>query len=276
MRVLATCALFALLATASASTPPAGAGGIDWYISTLSAVDGRAETSQRLAPLIKKLSERHAKSVNAAAFVDFLFDRTRQYYLRDYAEYATFTETLSSGTYNCLTGTALYALLLDHFGVPYQIIETNYHIFLIADVGDERILLEATDAANGFVRGEANIEARIEKYRQGLPAGNSRKKVYEYDANLYKEVSLDEVAGLLYFNRAIVAYNRGDLVSAIEQLTLSAARYQSQRTAEFATILQITVAESNMNPQDKRRYVREIQQVRASVVSLSARHSPRP
>jgi len=271
MRVLATLLFFALLASASAkglSDPQA----LETYVTILSAVDGKPLTGEDLFPLVQKLQEKQAKLGNKTAFIDYLFDKTRSRFLRNYTEYATFSETLSSGTYNCLTGTALYALLLDHFGIPYQIIETNYHIFLIAESDNGRILLEATDAQNGFVRGEAGIEARIKEYRENLPLSNDRKKLqYQYETNLYKQVTLDELAGLLYFNRAIVAYNQHDLPGATEKLARSIERYNSPRTAEFAAILQLTVSESTLDASVKAECLRKIQRLRTSGVSFSAR-----
>jgi hypothetical protein len=272
MRVLATLLLFALLATASAkslSDPEV----LDMYVAALSSVDGRPLDSDELSPLIEKLREKQVRLGNKTAFIDYLFDKTRQRFLRNYTEYATFSETLTSGTYNCLTGTALYALLLDHFGIPYQVIETNYHIFLIAESDNGRILLEATDAQNGFVTGEASIESRIKEYQENLPLKNDRKKqYYQYETNLYKQVTLHELEGLLYFNRAIVAYNQHDLPAAIEKLAKSIELYKSPRTAEFAAILQLTVSESTLDGGLKAECLRKIQHLRTSGVSFSARN----
>jgi len=271
MRFLATLTFFALLATASANTPEPFYG-LQAYVTSFTSVDGRSVNSEELLQLVHKLSEKQEKFGSKTAFVDYLFSKTRQRFLRNYTDYATFSETISTGTYNCLTGTALYALLLDQFHIPYQVIETNYHIFLVAQTENGRVLLEATDAQNGFVVGETNIESRIKEYRQGLPSKNDRGKTYyQYDVALYKEVTLDELTGLLYYNRAVVAYNRHDLPGAIEKLVKSAERYQSPRTAEFAAILQITVAESKLSDDEKQEYLREIRRLRASAVTLSAR-----
>ena len=272
MRVVLATLLFFALATASA-TNLSDPEDLQAYVATLSAVDGQALDSDELLPLVQKLHEKQEKLGRKTAFIDYLFDKTRQRFLRNYTEYATFSETLTTGTYNCLTGTALYALLLDHFRIKYQVIETNYHIFLVAESENGRILLEATDAQNGFVTGEANIEARIKEYREKLPLKNDRKKqYYQYETNLFKQVTLDEVAGLLYFNRAIVAYNEHDLPNAVDKLAKSLTLYQSPRSAEFAAILQLTISESSLNADLKAQYLRQIQHLRTSAVSFSARN----
>jgi len=272
MRFLAALSFFALLATVSAANTPESVSGLQAYVASFSSVDGQATDSEELLQLVQKLRDKQEKYGRKTAFVNYLFNKTRQRFLRSYTDYATFSETINTGTYNCLTGTALYALLLDQFNIPYQVIETNYHIFLVAETENGRVLLEATDAQNGFVLGESNIEARIKEYRQVLPSKDDRSKCYyQYDVALYKEVTLDELTGLLYYNRAIVAFNLHDLPGAIEKLARSAERYQSSRTAEFAAILQISVAQSNLPDGQKREYLREIQRLRTTSVSLSAR-----
>ena len=270
MRFLAAFVLFASLGSASATTPPGQ--GFESYVATFSSVDGLSTDSEKLQQLVRKLSDKQIRSGKKAAFVDYLFTKTRQQFLRNFTDYATFTETINTGTYNCLTGTALYALLLSHFEIPYHVIETNYHIFLIAETENGRVLLEATDAENGFVQGESNIDDRIKEYRQSPPLKHDRSKTYyQYEADLYKEVSLDELTGLLYYNRAIVAYNQHDLPGSIENLSRSVERYQSARTSEFASILQITVAGSDLDNDVKRQYLREIQRLRTAAANLSAR-----
>lgn len=270
MRVLAASLFFALLAirSANASEP---VDRLESYITAFSSVDGFPSEGDELVQLAAKFREKQLKVANEIAFVDLLFSKTRQRFLRNYAEYASFSETLGKGTYNCLTGTAVYALLLEHFEIPYQIIETNYHIFLIACTDNGRVLLEATDGQSGFVTGEENINARVREYRQGLPSGNQNDKAYyKYDANLFKQVSLDELTGLLYYNRAIVAYNEHDLSGAVDHLVRSAGLYHSARTQEFATILQITVSESNLEYHQKEHHLKEIQQLRANGVVFRA------
>ncbi|MGC3942991.1 MAG: hypothetical protein QM762_00395 [Chryseolinea sp.] len=114
MRFLAAFLLFASLGSASATAPFPGQG-FESYVATFSSVDGLATDSEKLQQLVRKLSEKQLKSGNKAAFVDYLFTKTRQQFLRDFADYATFTETINAGTYNCLTGTALLRTVAQPF-----------------------------------------------------------------------------------------------------------------------------------------------------------------
>lgn len=270
MRILSTILFFASIASVSAGHP---ADRLTTYVTAFTAVDGRPTDGAELQQLVLKLREKQDRIGNGTSFVNYVFDKARQRFLRHYEDYATFSETLSSRTYNCLTGTALYAILLDELNIPYTIIETNYHIFLVAETIDGRALLEATDGQNGFVVGEENIQARIKKYRELAPAkDDSGKTHYQYEIDLCKVVTLDELTGLLYYNRAVVAYNQRSLGVAVHKLTQAARLYQSPRTAEFAAVLQLTVAGSTLESTTKEQYLRDLQRLRAASANFSARH----
>ncbi len=62
-----------------------------------------------------------------------VFFQVHKEYLKEYVPYQSFQDLFETGTYGCLTGTALYAFLLEELGFEYEIIETNYHMFLLVN-----------------------------------------------------------------------------------------------------------------------------------------------
>ncbi|HEY3404544.1 MAG TPA: hypothetical protein VGK59_14240 [Ohtaekwangia sp.] len=207
---------------------------------------------------LKKIKERDEKE-----FLKFLFRKTHQQILHSFKEYSSFSDLLDKGEYNCLTGTALYAVLLDHFGFTYTITETNYHIFLIAKTNSGNVLIEATDPANGFVDKSTEIEERINTYRQNvIQQAQVGKSYYHFNFELYNTVTLDQMVGLLYYNRAVKAFNDKQLGESIQYLDRAFARYQSPRIDEFSKILLLSVAESDLDQDVRTSYVRKLQQIR--------------
>lgn len=260
--VLTTLAVFAFAIHLASGKSPVFSGVVQQYITDLSGVDGAVASSARIEDFALQLGKRNVET-GTTEFVHQLIRKAHRRFLKRYSEYATFTEMLSSGKYNCLTGTALYALLLEQFGVSYRIVETNYHIFLLAETTDGRILIEATDGANGLVFGEENIAERVTSYREQLPStADLSKQLYRYDRDIFNEVELDELSGLLYYNKGIVAFNGRDLGEAVRSLSMAAQRYRSTRIAEFAGILQIAVATSELPSPEKKRYVHELEQLK--------------
>ena len=89
---------------------------LDQYIRDFSEVDGSAIHAQDFLRFVERLDEKGERK-NTVKFCRTLFQKTRQEFLRNYTQYASFGETLSKGKYNCLTGTTLYAMLLERFNI---------------------------------------------------------------------------------------------------------------------------------------------------------------
>lgn len=262
-----------VLALAQGSTTALEHKDIMWhYIGLYSAADQKTiSPSSDFPAFICKLESKRGQFKQEKAFVNYLFNKTHQKMLRHYTPYCSFTELLNDGAYNCLTGTALYALLLDHFGIQYRIIETNYHIFLIAETKEGTVLLEATDPASGFVDHSAAIQKRIDVYRENvLQRPVAGKHYYDFNFELFNEVNLDQILGLLYYNYAIVSYNNQELVPAIGYLDKAVALYHSPRVEEFSRIVLLSVLESKLDKTAKESYVRKLQAIRKRQVDVVA------
>jgi hypothetical protein len=218
-----------------------------------------------------KLEQKHSPG-NTIRFSKLLFNRTRQEFFRRYTQYATFSETLSNGKYNCLTGTALYALLLHHFGIDYTIIETNYHIFLLANTDDGQVLFEATDPINGFITDAKEISQRIEIYKRNTPQGlpEDGKKYYTFMTELYQPVSLRELQGLLHYNVSTEAYNNQNFSSAINHLDKALDLYNSPRIAEFTTVLMRAIVQSKFDVPSKELYISQLKSIRKKLPVMAS------
>jgi hypothetical protein len=211
----------------------------------------------------QKLAKRKGRK-DDRQFLKFVFSKTHQQYLRTYANYATFNAINERGVYNCLTGTALYALLLKDLGYDFRIIETNYHIFLIVNTDTAgKILFEATDPVKGFIADQQAIEKRIARYKDDqFVKADADKNYYLYSFKLFNEVSLDQMLGLLYYNEAIQAFNDHQLQDAVADLDNATGLYNSPRITEFSKIILLSVMQSKLDHAVKENCVRKIQSIR--------------
>lgn len=243
------------------------------YLDLYTQADGgKFDNNDDLLSFINKLSAKRETFKSEKAFLNHVFVKTHQHYLKHYTDYVSFSTMINKGTYNCLTGTALYALLLDYFKFDHQIIETNYHIFLLVNTGEGQVLLETTDPQNGFVEEEKQIEKRIITYRQNtIEEKQADKSYYRFSYELYREVNLDEMLGLLHYNLAIVAYNDRQFQTSISQLDKALELYQSPRIEELSRIILLSVLESKLDPLAKEDCVRKIQLMRKNKLMIAAR-----
>lgn len=240
-------------------------------IKQFCAVDGSSMDAPDLGEFVSRLDHRF-QNKRSLHFAQTLFTKTRQSFLRRYAHDASFRQTLTRGQYNCLTGTALYAILLDHFDIPYKIVETNYHIFLMVATDDGEVLFEATDPVNGFVDDAVAIQKRIDRYQRNVPLqiANPDKKYYTYNVNLYREVSFEEVRGLLHYNLSTEAYNVKDFESAVKHLEQTVIYYSSPRLYEFSTMVLLAVMESDVEPAVRHGYITRVQAIRKKQLATMA------
>lgn len=193
-------------------------------------------------------------------FLQHLFQQTHRRFLKHYQTKSTFNQLFENGTYNCLTATALYTILLDQFDFDFNVIETNYHIFILANVDSKQILIETTDAANGFIERATEIADRISKYKSGeVNASSSKRVYYQYQQEVFNTISKNQLRGLLHYNLSVDAYNEKNLPASTEQFVSAFALYPSARLEEFSQILQLTIVKSNLDQQAQRKLLTRIQ-----------------
>lgn len=217
-------------------------------------------SSSGLAKFVTTVQECKNTFKSDLSFLNYLFYKTHNRFLKHYEEYSSFSELLSKGNYNCLTGTALYALLLDRLGYDFTIVETNYHIFLVVNSGAEKVLFEATDPQHGFVSNPYAVDERIHHYQQNLQAkdGENGKVYYQYRSAVYSHVTMEQLTGLLYYNLAVKAYNQQELIASVNLLKRAMDSYTSPRIEEFSSIILLTLEESNIQVSEKQAYIRQI------------------
>jgi hypothetical protein len=270
-RFLATAVVLTVLAHVQVVTATTGPEErITYYLQRYSQVDGHSDATVEVLGFVDKLESKRGGFRRDIDFLEYLFVKTHHRFLKQFENYPSFGKTLSDGTYNCLTGTALYALLLDHFGFPYQIIETNYHIFLLTEAGGQHILFETTDPTGGFVSDDDLIKERIASYREHNGNTKSSRHVYQYNFDLYNSVNLDQLQGLMHYNLAIAAYNQKELVASVAELKKAFETYQSPRTREMSQLLLLAVMDSTLEADVKERCLYDLYNICKKQFDLTA------
>jgi len=214
--------------------------------------------SSKMDQFISELQAKRYKIKSDENFLRYAFRESHKTFLHNYKAYSQFPEIFDSGNYDCLSATSFFSVVLDAFGFDYKIIETNYHIFLMVDVDQKKILLESTDKTSGFVSQEQSIKERLSAYHENkiVTAANADKYYYHYDLDLYQEVKPQQLTGLLYFNQAVIALNDNDLTECALKLKKAVRIYNSPRIAEFASILVRKVADSQLSDEEKKNLIR--------------------
>jgi hypothetical protein len=215
-----------------------GRASTEFYLNAFLTTDTHLPSTAAFDSFLKKLEEKKSGIKKEKDFVRYIFSKTHQSFLKKYEAHASFSELFENGSYNCLTGTILYATILNHFQIPFEVIETNYHIFLTVETAQGKVLLEATDPLDGFVSTPNSIEKRINTYKQNtITASNKKATYYHFSFDLFKTVSMEELRGLLYYNKAVDSFNKQKLEESTQFLLMAKELYYSPRIDEFSAVL---------------------------------------
>lgn len=201
-------------------------------------ISGRAV--QQLADHTASLKKKSAR--NDHVFLYRLFWSTRHTFLKNYTDNTSLQVLFEGGDYDCLTATTLYALMLQEFGYQFRIVETNYHILLIATTSKGEVLLETTDPFNGFVESQNEIDRRLKYYQENLLATAAvSDNQYMFKQGIFFETHPRYLVNLLYFNQAVSSFNHQQWLQSGQLLLKAQENYSSPRIAELAALLVQTV-----------------------------------
>ncbi|HWA32510.1 MAG TPA: hypothetical protein VG737_00190, partial [Cyclobacteriaceae bacterium] len=191
-----------------------------------------------ISAFASKLMSKRARFKTETKFLRFAFQRVHHKYLRSYSHSEPFNGIFNDGTYNCVSGAALYSCILQQFGYKPVIYETRYHIFLMVNLADStRVFFETTDPITGFECDDREIDSRIEKYLSAEQAllGNATALSAPFDKDVVREsISLKQLAGLHYYNLAVDLINKQNYYDAFRSLKKASILYpKSKRIKDF-------------------------------------------
>lgn len=205
--------------------------------------------------LVKRLDKKASKKRSDVRLLSDIFYITHQLLLNRYETHANFSNTLTEGVYDCVTGTALYALLLDRYDVPHFIVETDAHVYLKGNYNGVDFVMESTFPLEGMVIGEKEVAAFDRQFFQG-PSLEEAINVPSVLGGIFPSVKhtqvlnridIKELAGLQYYNDAILKFNQKAYQEAYVQLVKAAYLYPSPRINQLKermeALLEIVVLE---------------------------------
>ena len=196
------------------------------------------EYLSELDDFVAHLRRKQAKYASEKKFLSYLFYKVHRKYLKRYQDHTTLYELLERGRYDCVTGTALYALLLEALQINYQVQELPYHVYLnIYLTNGDTVLIESTDPQRGFVTRSSERQERLTQYAASLTA-DPNTDAYQYDFTIQESIGLTELAGLSYFNEAVAYYNQQQFQQAITLLQQATQLYSSQRMEAFRSLVE--------------------------------------
>lgn len=186
--------------------------------------------------LIQELEEKASKKPDQISLLRTIFQKSHQRLFKKYEQHSSFNAMLKEGKYDCVSGSAVLGLLLDKYGFDYQILETDYHVFIKVTINGKPIILESTLAVGGMITLPSEVEKYLSSYlpkqEQLTPIFNKRlsgSTLENKENSIFRNVNLIELAGLQYYNDAIVHFNNQSYGKAVDQLSKAYLLYSSDQ-----------------------------------------------
>jgi hypothetical protein len=207
---------------------------IEPYFKAFVSIDAENQFNDNHNVFKKLVSKSRSLQVSdTIQWIGKIYSYIQRKQLKRYEKYVSFNKTLEQGKYDCLTGTALYSLILSELGIKHQILEFEFHVLIYGKIGDHSFLLESTDPYEGFVTDVELISIRLNQNIN--QRGESNVSLQKFTNPI--GISLQELIGLHLFNMAVVQYGRGFIEKAHEYATQAEKYYPSVRIENLKQLL---------------------------------------
>lgn len=185
---------------------------------------------------------------NEAKTLRRLFFAVQETFLKEYVLYSSFFQTIDSGKYDCLTGSVLYAVLLEEikqkgsFDYTYQLVQTPIHVFIKIELSDKsEIIFESTNLEKGFIATPKGIDYYLEEQaRQVEQVTQNEILLLENKNELNNFVTLESVSALLYFNQGVLFFNQRKFGKSLK-MAKNALFFQKKEV--FYKLIQLSLQE---------------------------------
>jgi len=216
--LLITCYCLSLVAYSQEKPPPDSFTTewickVSWFLPT-DQIDSatRSQYIEILLEYCQKLKEAKKNTKNNTRFLQKAFCQIHKDFLGDYSLNSPLAKTFQNKKFDCVASSALFALVLEYMGYTYQIHETATHAYIKIQTPKGDILLETTNASEGFIKFPTEIIQLEQTYNSLLPRHNHVDFV-----PFNRIISLKELAGLQFYNQALAAmqdnnFNKGNVL----------------------------------------------------------------
>lgn len=218
---------------------------IDSYFELFMNIDNINDSSliesnkPQFTAVLKKIENSGIMDLTVEEKMKKLFKVVHEDLLGDYSYENKFCEIFEDGKYNCVGGTATYAMVFEYFDIPYIVKETPTHVYSVAYPDSYVIMIESTSPKHGAVvfsekRKQSFVDALIEK--SIIREEDILKKGYNhiFEENYFSptELTVKELIGIQYLNISAYSYYYGYKKKAIDNAIKAYLFYPVELTKE--------------------------------------------
>ncbi|CAN5268301.1 hypothetical protein BH09BAC3_BH09BAC3_23490 [soil metagenome] len=205
----------------------------------------------------KRKSEKKVKAV---------YDQIHESLLKKYEMENRFHDIFANGNYNCVSATALYALIFEDLNIPYEIKQEPTHVYLLAYPNANNIVLETTTPLFGYLNFDPTFKENfVSNLKKQKIIGNAESEQKNTDElfNIYyftnEKIDIKKLVGIQYMNDALFKNDHGQIKEAYEQTQKAYFFYPSPRCEymliNFGSVL---INTPGLPPKDRAKLIAQL------------------
>lgn len=217
------------------------------------------EIENRLSSLTASIRESGIDKKKPEKKIKSVYDQVHNPLLKKYELENRFYDIFTTGNYNCVSATALYSLVFEQLGIPYEIKEEPTHVYLLGYPNSQNILVETTSPLHGYLSFNQDFKSQyvtslIKQKVIGADEGE-RSSVDELFNKYYfknEKVSISNLVGIQYMNDGIFLKDHDQLLKSYEQMEKAYIFYPSKKCEFLLFILGTEVlSKVKLSPKEK-------------------------
>jgi hypothetical protein len=140
-----------------------------WFMpSPLASASQRKDYALQIQNFCDKIKNTTPHKTLSPKQVRVVFRQVHKVFLnKGYHSNQNLAETLANQTFDCVSATALFALIFEYIDTNYQIVETGNHVYILVGSTKGWVMLETTNKTLGFVQYPRDIDALQASYTGG-------------------------------------------------------------------------------------------------------------
>ena len=179
------------------------------------------EQYKKYSEIFNELSKKKIESKSLNTKVRMSYQAIHDRFLSKYSDLEFFPSTMETGVYNCVSATILYAMIFDQLKIPYKVMASTNHVYLVANPGSKSLVIETTNPGieNTFFTGDFKQQYVDNLRNSKLISANDYKnksveEIFQEKFKEVKEATLFNLPGFQYYNKALSLLQNNDIEKA--------------------------------------------------------------
>jgi tetratricopeptide (TPR) repeat protein len=223
-------------------------------------------TNARLDETVKKLEAQGLDGKKPEKRLKTITDQVKSSFLTYYNPIIGFSEIFSSGAYNSISATALYALIFDRLKIPYAIQEKPTHVFPVIYPDQQKIVGETTPLDFSYRMFDAKYqESFVGGLKNSHRIGDAEVQAFTTEGlfirHFYanRNISLPELIGLHYLNDSYQKSDKNDYAAAFRQCEKSYLFFPSTRcTFTLMNLGALVLQHTKLSPKERALFIAKV------------------